>query len=127
MFKKIIVGTTLILVAASCSTASKDVTPSYVSAAQYGAYDCEQISLELTRISTQAHQLGGKLDKNRSNDNVTATAGVILFWPALFFLGGTKEQEAQFAKLKGEYLALEQAAVLKRCGFKESKNASSEK
>ena len=126
MFKKIIVSAAMILMVASYSTASKDVNPSYVSAAQYAAYDCEQISLELARISTQANALGGKLDKNRSNDNLTATAGVILFWPALFFLGGTKEQEAQFAKLKGEYLALEQAAVLKRCGLS-SKNTSSEK
>jgi hypothetical protein len=30
-----------------------------------------------------------------------------LFWPTLFFLGGTKEREAEFARLKGESEALQ--------------------
>ena len=42
-------------------------------------------------------------------------AGIILFWPALFFLGGTKEQEAEYARLKGEYEALDRVAVQKNC------------
>jgi hypothetical protein len=59
--------------------------------------------------------LGGRLDQASSNDSAITTAGVILFWPALFFLGGTKAQEAQYAQLKGEYSALEKAAIEKKC------------
>ena len=59
----------------------------------------------------------GQLDDNRETDNVTTTAGILLFWPALFFLGGTKEQEAEYAQLKGEYNALEQFSIQKKCGF----------
>ncbi len=43
------------------------------------------------------------------------TAGLLLAWPALFALGGTKEQEAEYARLKGEYDAIHQSAVLKKC------------
>ena len=71
----------------------------------------------MIRVSTQVSQMTGTLDKNRENDNMTATAGAILFWPALFFLGGTKEQEAQYAQLKGEYNALEQVAIQKKCNL----------
>ncbi|WP_200241917.1 hypothetical protein [Lamprobacter modestohalophilus] len=40
--------------------------------------------------------------------------GLVLFWPALFFLaGGDKKDE--LARLKGEYDALEQAAIQKDC------------
>jgi hypothetical protein len=39
----------------------------------------------------------------------------LLFWPALFFLGGTRAQEAEYGRLKGEADAVQQAAVLKRC------------
>ena len=39
----------------------------------------------------------------------------MLFWPALFFLGGTKQQEAEYARLKGEHEALQQSAIEKKC------------
>ena len=69
------------------------------------------------RISGKVQQLTGQLDDNRGTDNVTTTAGLLLFWPALFFLGGTKEQEAEYAQLKGEYNALEQVSVQKKWGL----------
>lgn len=72
------------------------------------------------RVSGRVNEMTGKLNKNRENDNVTTTAGIILFWPALFFLGGTKEQEAEYAKLKGEYNALEQVSIQKKCSFTNS-------
>ena len=59
----------------------------------------------------------GQLNDNLEPDNVTTTAGNLLSWPAPFFLGGTKEQEAEYAQLKGEYNALEQASIQKKCGF----------
>ena len=49
------------------------------------------------------------------NDTVTTTVGMVLFWPSLFFLGGTKEQESQYAQLRGEYQALEQVSIQKKC------------
>ncbi len=100
-----------------CSTASKDIVPTYVSPAQYSNYDCEQTRAELIRVSNRVGEITGKLDKNRENDNLTTTAGIILFWPALFFVGGTKEQEAEYARLKGEYAALEQTSIQKKCGL----------
>lgn len=40
--------------------------------------------------------------------------GLVLFWPALFFLAeGDKKEE--LANLKGQYDALDQAAIQKRC------------
>jgi hypothetical protein len=107
----------LLVVTTGCSTASKDIRAKYVSPAQYASYDCEQIEQELIRISGKVQELTGQLDDNRETDNVTTTAGLLLFWPALFFLGGTKEQEAEYAQLKGEYNALEQVSVQKKCGL----------
>ena len=102
-----------------CSTSSQDITPKYVSSAQFASYDCDQIEQELIRVSGRANEMTGKLDKNASNDSKAATAGIILFWPALLFLGGTNEQEAEYAQLKGEYNALERASIQKRCGLLE--------
>ncbi len=111
------IASALVFVIVGCSTASKDIMPAYVSSAIYSNYDCDQLRLELIRVSIEVNALSGKLDKNKENDNMTTAAGAILFWPALFFVGGTKEQEARYAQLKGEYIALEQATIQKKCGF----------
>jgi hypothetical protein len=114
---KKIIALALVVLMAGCSTASRDIMPTYVSSAIYSNYDCDQLRLELIRVSVEVNALSGKLDKNKENDTMTTTAGVILFWPALFFIGGTKEQEARYAQLKGEYIALEQSTIQRKCGF----------
>jgi hypothetical protein len=98
-----------------CATASKDVPISYVTPLQYQTYDCEQLGAETARIQNRLTQVGGSLDKAAENDKGITAAGIIIFWPALFFLGGTKQQEAEYGRLKGEYEAIQQAAIQKKC------------
>lgn len=98
-----------------CATASKDVASSYVSPLQYQSYDCDQIGSEMNRVQVRVRELGGRLDEANTNDKALVGVGLILFWPALFFVGGTKQQEAEFGRLKGEYEALQQAAIAKKC------------
>jgi len=40
--------------------------------------------------------------------------GLVLFWPALFFLAGEDKKE-ELARLKGDYEALQQAAIRQDC------------
>ncbi len=103
------------MVLAGCSTASKDIAAVSVSPLQYQSYDCEQLTSESQRVQTRVTQLGGRLDEAASNDKAITGVGMILFWPALFALGGTKQQEAEYARLKGEYDAIQQAAIYKKC------------
>lgn len=98
-----------------CATASKDISANYVSPMQFQSYDCDQLASETVRIQARVNQLGGRLDQAAANDKAIAGAGAILFWPALFALGGTKEQELEYARLKGEYDAVQQVAVMKKC------------
>lgn len=67
------------------------------------------------RISGRVNQLTGQLNEAASNDKAIAGIGMILFWPALFALGGTKQQEAELSRLKGEYDAIESTATSKKC------------
>lgn len=99
----------------ACATAGKDVAASYVSPVQYANYDCDQLRQEMLRIQGRAHQLSGRLDEAASNDKALMGVGMILFWPALFALGGTKQQEGELSRLKGEYDALSAASVNKKC------------
>jgi len=115
--KKIFVAIVSISIGISgCATSSKDISANYVSPTQYQSYDCEQLANETQRVYSRVTQLGGRLDEAASNDKKIAGVGVILFWPALFALGGTKSQEAEYARLKGEHDAVQQAAISKKCG-----------
>jgi hypothetical protein len=107
------VSTSLVL--AGCATSSKDISATYVSPMQYQPYDCTQLHLELQRIQGRVVELGGRLDQAASNDKALAGVGIVLFWPALFALGGTKSQEAEYARLRGEYDAVQQTMIQKKC------------
>ncbi len=113
--RTIVVAVSIALSVSGCATASKDIASTYVSPVQYSTYDCAQLAAEAQRIQARVIQLGGRLDQAAQNDAGIMAVGIILFWPVLFALGGTKQQEAEFARLKGEYDAVEQASIAKKC------------
>lgn len=122
MKKSIAIVVSAAFFVSGCASSSKDLTASYVSPIQYQAYDCPQLSSEAVRIQAKANQLAGQLDKASSNDTAIAWGGALLFWPALFALGGNDAQEAEFSNLKGEYDAVEQAAIAKKCNTQIASN-----
>ncbi|MGE0251226.1 MAG: hypothetical protein AB7G80_01095 [Dongiaceae bacterium] len=103
----------------ACASDPDRLAAAYVSPTQYQSFSCAQIGEEQSRISRQASQLYGNLKKDADNDAAQMGVGLILFWPALFFLeGGDGPQAAEYQRLKGEYEALEQVSVRKKCGIK---------
>jgi len=115
--QRVVLSLSLLAFLGACSTASKDITAAYVSPMQYQSYDCQQLNAESQRIQSRYQELGGRLDQAASNDKTLVGVGMILFWPALFALGGTKQQEAEYSRLKGEYDAVQQTSVQRRCGM----------
>lgn len=114
--KTIFAAAAVALAVGGCATTSKDVSAVYVSPLQYSTYDCDQLTMETQRIQVRASQMGARIDQSASNSNLATTAAVIIFWPAAFFTGaGNKEHQAEFARLKGESDALDQAVILKKC------------
>ena len=104
------------LFTSACATSSKQIAAAYVSPMQYQPLDCQQLMAEADRIRGRVTALGGRLDEAASNDKMLMGAGLLIFWPALFALGGTKEQEAEYARLKGESDAVTQSMIQKKCG-----------
>ncbi|MDB5474942.1 MAG: hypothetical protein JWP49_453 [Phenylobacterium sp.] len=101
---------------ASCASSSESIQGSYVSPIQYSNLDCDQLRGELLRVSTHVHEVAGAQDKKHRNDQVAMGVGMVLFWPALFFLMGG-DQKAELQRLKGEYEALDQASIQKKCSM----------
>lgn len=114
-YKQIGAALTALAFLGGCATAGKDVAATYVSPTQFANLDCEQIRMEVGRLSGRVNQLTGRLDEAANNDKTIAIAGGLLFWPALFALGGTKQQEAELGRLKGEYEALQSVSTQKKC------------
>ena len=103
------------LTVAGCATSSDKIAPAYISPMQYQSYDCDQLNAESSRLNQRVLTLQGQVDKAAANDKALTGVGVILFFPALFALGGNQQQEAEYGRLKGEYEAIQQAATLKKC------------
>jgi hypothetical protein len=97
-----------------CATSSDKVGASYVSPLQFNSYDCSQLAAESQRLAARVSELGGQVDKAATNDKVIMGVALIVFWPALFALGN-KQQEAELARLKGEYEGIQRSAIEKKC------------
>ncbi|MDO9525170.1 MAG: hypothetical protein Q7J57_06450 [Gemmobacter sp.] len=100
-----------------CAEKSADISASYVSPLQYQSLSCKQLQAEAQRLSGRAAQAMGAQDKKASNDATATAVGLVLFWPALFFIKGGSETSAEVARLKGEMDAIEQESIRKNCGI----------
>ena len=101
----------------ACATAPDRISGSYVSPIQYSSYDCDQIREELVRISARVSEVSGAQKKQADSDAIAMGVGLVVFWPALFFLAGGNDRKEELARLKGEYEALESSAIQKKCSF----------
>jgi hypothetical protein len=97
-----------------CATHPDDVSASHTSTMRYQGYTCPQLAAEMDRVMRQVDALTGRQRKQATKDAWTLGVGLVLFWPALFFMIGEDKKEER-ATLKGEYEALEQAAIQSNC------------
>jgi hypothetical protein len=104
-------------VVGACAKGSNEISASYVSPYQYDSYTCPQLADEGQRVSRRAGEVAGVQDQKATGDAVATTVGVIVFWPALFFLKGNDQQTAELARLRGELEAIEQVSIRKKCAI----------
>jgi len=103
---------------AGCAEAPEKITPNYISPVQYSNLDCDQIRSEMLRVAGHVRILVGQQHKKHRNDQWAMGVGLVVAWPALFFLMGGDQKE-ELAELKGEYDALDAAAVQRKCAVAE--------
>ncbi|MFA5952754.1 MAG: hypothetical protein WC807_21040 [Hyphomicrobium sp.] len=109
-----------------CASSSSDIQPAYVSPVAYQSYTCQQLAQEAQAIGQRAAALSGQQDKQRTNDGLATAAAVVVFWPAAFFVGGDKQTAAELSNMKGQMVAIEQAAIAKKCAVQEAAPAQPE-
>lgn len=112
------------ILVAGCASKSENIQATYMSPMLYESYSYEQLAQEGHRVAARAAEVAGIQDKNRKNDTIKTTVGVILFWPILFANEGDG-QTAELAQLKGQKKAIEEASIKKNCGIRfENANGS---
>ena len=117
----------LIFIFSGCASQPKDIATVYVSPLIYKSYTCDQITMEGDRISRRTQQLHASLKKTADDDATQMTVGMLLLWPTLFWLeGGDGPQAQEYARLKGEAEALQQAAIQQKCQLNLIPNAVAE-
>ena len=105
-----------IVMMSGCAHKAEDISAAYVSPMRYSSYSCEQLENEMDRLSHRLSEVADAQNKAHKRDVVATTVGMVLFWPALFFLAsGDKAQE--LSRLKGEYDAIMEAGNRKNCEF----------
>lgn len=101
-----------------CASNPDKIDAAYVSPLKYKDYDCDQLAMEMDYVGQRTNKLYARLKKERTADNVQMGVGLLVFWPALFFLeGGDGPEAAEYAQLKGEYEALRDNAVQRKCAI----------
>ena len=110
--------TCIVLVLFGCASNPDKIDAAYVSPLIYKDYDCDQIAIEMDHVNNRTTDLYHRLKKERNADNWQMGIGLVLFWPALFFLeGGDGPEAAEYAHIKGEYEALRENSVTKKCNI----------
>lgn len=112
--KKLVCGVVLAAFTSACASSPSTITAQYVSPLQYQNYSCEQLGLESQRIGARVSEVTGQQQTKANNDALATGVGVVLFWPALFFLGGGDKSQ-ELSRLKGESDAIQQVAIQKNC------------
>jgi hypothetical protein len=115
---KTLVFATLLLVTA-CATNPDNIAKQYVSDLQYQSYSCKQLEIEARRVNGRIGDVYQQAKKLAKDDAIQMGIGLVLFWPTLFFLeGGDGPAAAEYARLKGEYDAIERSSIQKTCSLK---------
>lgn len=82
----------------------------------YNSWTCEQLINEHIRLARHLSDAHTAQTKAANNDKA-ATATAVLFWPTLFFLGDDA-RASEYARIKGEFIALEEALIRNNCNTK---------
>jgi hypothetical protein len=100
----------------ACATHPNKISAAYVSPVKYQTYDCQQVGLEQSNIEQRTNVLYHRLKGRNNSDKWMMGIGLVVAWPALLFMKGNNGAEnTEFAHLKGEYEALRQTSIQKRC------------
>ena len=117
-FKLFVITVVTSSLLSACAVSPKKIEAIYVSPLKYAKHDCDQIAMEMDHVGRRTQELYRRLKHESDTDRWQGILGLLVFWPSLLFLEGKNSLEAnEYAQMKGEYEALRQNAVEKKCSI----------
>ena len=107
-------GAIMLATVAGCAKQPDKIQAVYVPPMQYRHMTCDEMGAELSRVGRQVQAVTRHQKDEADGDAAAMGVGLVLFWPALFFLIG-EDKEYELSRLKGEVDALEAAAATAKC------------
>lgn len=104
------------LMLSACASHPNDIQAKYVSPTLYASWTCEQLIEENNRVVARVDEVTGNQTRRANNDTAVMAVGLVLFWPALFFMSRSDQAE-ELGRLKGEYDAIQTNLTQKRCSI----------
>ncbi|WP_201352306.1 hypothetical protein [Hydrogenimonas urashimensis] len=117
MKKSVAIGLSAILMTSifsGCAKKSTEVQAAYVPKSKYIDKECKLLENDMENVSYRLADVTKSQDSAHNRDVAMAVVGTVLFWPAYFVLFAG-DSEAQLAKLKGEFEAIDEAMVYNHC------------
>ena len=103
----------------SCASQPDEIKATYIPSATFINLNCEQIDVAIRQKSSRLQVLYQMLSDKKKSDQTKAAVGAVLFFPALFLLGGDDSPEArEYSTLRGELEALKDVKVVNKCNTK---------
>jgi hypothetical protein len=110
-------GIAITVALGGCATNPADIAPSYIPPSAYENSDCNQLSVEAQITAARAATAVGVQKRKATGDAIAMGVGMVVFWPALFFIKGDSNTSSEVALLKGEMEAIQTAAARKHCNI----------
>jgi hypothetical protein len=83
----------------------------------YGLFECPHLAEEAQSVAITAAEIAGL--PRQAGEPVARKGDVVVFWPAAFQAQtGGNAGSAELARLKGEFQAIQQAAMAKNCSIR---------
>jgi len=113
MFRTTIIAATLAL--GACAQSPDSIEASSVSPMLYQGQSCAALNAEAIRVNDRLGDLTGRQADAASNDAAMTAVSLVLFWPAMFFVGSSGDHSADISRLRGEAEAIATAARQRGC------------
>lgn len=105
----------LALILQGCVAGSAEVEALYVHPDRYRAMSCAAIEQEGRQVAATATAVSGVEVMGRKSPPANNENNRPIVWPALFFVNGNGNNVDEFARLRGEFNALEAVSAEKNC------------
>lgn len=96
----------IVSVLTGCATSASNLKPTGVNATKYNGVDCETLATEIERVELTVKERKQEVDRKATKDKILTTAGLLLFWPAFFFLSGDGVDQNEYQRAQGELESL---------------------